>query len=137
MRGIWIAMALAAATGCDDGGGENRQPTGTICPQGGTALRYDDGTGTPDGHFGKDFMESNCTSCHASTLQGPVERHNAPDDHNFDTQQAIQAMHAHIDEVAGASQDGQIINTVMPPDGRIVTFEDRRKLSEWLSCGAP
>ncbi len=40
-----------------------------------------------------------------------------------------------IDTIAAAGPDA--VNTEMPPDTPAPTEEERRKLGEWLACGAP
>lgn len=112
--------------GC--GGGkppEEGKPTGVTCPTMQT-LTY--------ANFGKAFMDANCVRCHSSKLTGAA-RKGAPDDHNFDTAEDIRPLTEHIDELAGAG--ATITNTAMPPDEPRPGVEDRRRLAEWLACGAP
>lgn len=84
--------------------------------------------------FGKEFMESYCTTCHASSVTGSA-RHDAPTDHNFDKLQGIQSAIDHIDQTAAAGPSAT--NTLMPPPGyKAPTTDERKKLGQWLACGA-
>jgi len=88
--------------------------TGSSCPSHST-LSYES--------FGKAFFDTNCNSCHGQT-QSP----------SFGTQAEIQANAAEIDRAAASGPDAT--NTYMPDDGD-VSDSDRKKLGEWLACGAP
>ena len=79
-------------------------------------------------------MSEYCTGCHASTLTG-IERTGAPDDHDFDSLQLIQAMSEHIDHVAAGGPD--VVNEMMPVGEPKPTLMERKQLGEWLACGAP
>lgn len=106
-----LAIALVAAS-C--GGAE---ATGSTCPTGST-LTYET--------FGKTFIGSNCSRCHSTSgrKQSPL----------FDTVEQIRAHRAEIDREAAAGPNA--VNDDMPDDGDIAESE-RRKLGEWLACGAP
>jgi mono/diheme cytochrome c family protein len=121
LLGAFAGAALLLLSGC--GGGKE---TGTTCPPGGTTLTYQ--------NFGQSFMGTYCLRCHNSALTGSA-RKDAPSDLNFNTVEEIRAEADEIDEQAGASAD--VTNEEMPPDGEKPTVEDRRKLAEWLACGAP
>ncbi len=112
-------------TGGSGGSEEEGKPTGTVCPTTQT-LTYD--------NFGKEFMQTYCLRCHSASVTGE-ERQGAPDDHNFDTVEEIRALAEHMDELAGAGPDA--VNTSMPEDDPRPNEDARRKLSEWLTCGAP
>lgn len=99
--------------------------SGSTCP--------DDSTLTYD-NFGREFMESYCTRCHDSQKTGDA-RMDAPLDHDFDTVEGVRDMADHIDTYAAAGPNG--VNTFMPPDGDLPTEQERRRLGEWLACGAP
>ncbi len=114
--------ALLLLGGC----GEDTGPTGTTCPTGGTQLTAQ--------NFGTAFMQQYCTRCHSSTLSGSA-RQDAPADVNVDTLEGIRASAGEIDEWTGAGPDRE--NTAMPENGPMPTTDERRKLSEWLACGAP
>lgn len=96
--------------------------TGTVCPDGGSELTYE--------NFGKKFMQDYCLSCHSVDSK---DRQGAPDDHNFDTLADVDIMKAHIDQYAGSGPDAT--NTKMPKADPKPTLEERQKLSEWLACG--
>jgi hypothetical protein len=102
---------LLVPLACGEGLGD---PTGSTCPTGST-LTYE--------NFGQSFFSSNCNRCHAST-QSP----------HFNSQQEIQAELEEIDRAAASGPDAT--NTFMPED-RDIAEADRKKLGEWLACGAP
>jgi len=117
----FAGAALLLLSGC--GGGKE---TGTLCPTGGTTLTYQ--------NFGQTFMGTYCLRCHNEALTGSA-RKDAPSDVNFNTLEQVRAEASEIDEQAGAGTD--VTNEEMPPDGEQPSVEDRRKLAEWLACGAP
>ena len=136
-----LAVSLQA---CGDGGGGDTGPgvdagaavdaapgpgpgpwTGTLCPEEGTKLTYQD--------FGRPFLESYCFRCHGLHVTGEL-RQGAPVDHMFDTAFDCWIDANHIDQLAGSGP--LATNEEMPPDGPFPTVEERRKLSLWLSCGA-
>jgi uncharacterized membrane protein len=118
--GAFAGTAVLLLSGC---GGE---ATGVTCPPAGTTLTYQ--------NFGNSFMSTYCLRCHNSALTGDA-RKDAPNDLNFNTVEEVRAESKDIDEQAGAN--ATITNEEMPPDGEKPSVEDRRKLSEWLACGAP
>ncbi len=139
VRSIFVAstvLLLVGLSACGGGGDGEREleltPSGALCPAG-SPLRYDDGSATVDGTFGKNFFAAHCLDCHSASRVGE-DRHGAPADHNFDTVQEIRAMAAHIDGVAAAGPIA--INRLMPPT-RGVSDAERFRLGEWLKCGAP
>ena len=100
--------------------------TGAECPSGGTQLTYE--------NFGKDFFSKYCLSCHSESKTGTA-RNGAPADHNFDKLADIQLLAAHIDQNAGSGP--KATNTDMPRgSGPKPDEAERKKLSEWLACGA-
>lgn len=90
------------------------------CPPQGTTLTYAD--------FGSTFMVTYCQSCHGSFAR---DRHGAPGEFIFDTQQQVQLHRARIFVRSAAD------NTSMPPGPDDPTPEERDRLAEWLACGAP
>lgn len=152
LRRLCIAALVLAA--CDDGGGEDcprvgqlaaqpepaahetgghdaecdvevefGPPTGAICPAGST-LTYE--------NFAKPFMETYCTSCHASTLTGDA-RQGAPLYHDFDSKDGILAVADHVDYKAASGPDAT--NELMPiGSGPTPTLAERQQLGEWLAC---
>ncbi len=121
LLGAVAGATLLMLTGC---GGT---PTEVTCPPNNTStLTYE--------NFGGAFMGTYCLRCHNEALSGSA-RHDAPKDRNFNTVEEIRIEKADIDTEAGAS--ATVTNTSMPPDGEKPSVEDRRKLAEWLACGAP
>jgi uncharacterized membrane protein len=107
---------------CPEEGGEHEGETGATCD--GSTLTYD--------NFGKQFMQTYCTTCHNSDLQGE-DRNCAPGDHNFDTLDEILLNLAHIDEHAAAGPNS--VNDEMPPAGyKKPSEQERRDLGTWLAC---
>ncbi len=118
------AAALAACAGKKDAAPNYDGPWASLaerpCPPG-NVVGYD--------NFGGPFMLTYCTGCHSSDLQGDLRR-GAPPDVNFDTLGDIRKRAARIWTRAA---DG---NATMPPAGSPKELE-RRRLGEWLACGAP
>ncbi|MBL9101566.1 MAG: c-type cytochrome [Myxococcales bacterium] len=100
-------------------------PSGGVCP--------DDSTLTW-ATFGEKFFTDYCTRCHSTALSG-VDRQGAPDDHNFDTVELVRTQIEHIDGQAAAGPNS--VNTLMPIGDPKPTEDERKKLAEWLACGAP
>jgi hypothetical protein len=115
------AMVLVAAiAGCRHDHDEGT-PSGAVC--------------TPDpptyDSFGRAFMQSYCTRCHASTLSGAA-RQGAPAGHDFDTYLGVIAVADHVDEHAAAGPT--VVNEEMPPSAPKPSLEERRQLGTWLAC---
>lgn len=108
-----IFFALLATVACSSKDEEGKS-TGSTCPTG-SALTYD--------NFGKAFFDANCLSCHTSREKPTLT-----------SVAAIRANASAIDREAAAGPNGT--NTAMPESGS-VSVEDRKKLGEWLACGAP
>lgn len=106
-----LLLAAAASVACAQNG--LGDPTGAPCPTNST-LTYE--------NFGKAFFQANCLECHASKESPP-----------FNTQEQIQAAKDDIDRAAASGPNAT--NTYMPDDGD-VSDADRKKLGEWLACGA-
>lgn len=127
--GVLVALLSIGAAGFIACGGdhdhEEGKETGATCPTTQT-LTYE--------NFGKAFMMTYCLRCHSESVTGAA-RMNAPADHNFDTVADIKTLAEHIDEHAGSGP--KATNTEMPPSGTKPSIDDRKKLSEWLACGAP
>lgn len=107
------------------GSGGFGPPTQAVCPPAQT-LTY--------AGFGRAFLDRYCQRCHASTVSGAA-RNGAPADHVFDGLIEIRGLAMHIEQKAGSGPAGT--NTSMPTTDPKPTQEERRKLSEWLACGAP
>jgi uncharacterized membrane protein len=90
------------------------------CPTQGTTLTYD--------NFGKGFIDGNCQRCHGASTSN---RNGAPSDFDFGT---VDRVRAHKDRIfARAAED----NVTMPPGPDDPPEPERKKLGEWLACGAP
>jgi|SRR6478752_550753 len=107
---VCLVAAALAACGSDLG-----DATGSTCPDGST-LTY--------ANFGQAFIQNNCLACHSAA---------GPESPKLDTLAQVQANKSDIDRAAAAGPNG--INTYMP-DGASVPEAERRKLGEWLACGA-
>ena len=79
--------------------------------------------------FGVGFLRTWCTGCHSSTLP-EGQRQDAPAEVNFDTHAAFLP---HAKEVLARATDP---DSPMPPAG-LVPEEERRRLAQWIACGAP
>jgi mono/diheme cytochrome c family protein len=108
-----LLVGAAGVSACGDAAGE---ATGSNCPSD-SALTYDT--------FGQAFFKDHCLACHGST---------GPESPKFDTVEQIRAHSSDIDKQAAAGPNG--VNTNMPASGSVDEAE-RRKLGEWLACGAP
>lgn len=111
-----LAFAIAGATlaaACGSGLGDS---TGSTCPTDST-LTY--------ANFGQAFMQSYCLACHSDS---------GPESPKFSTLSEIQGHIGDIDRAAAAGPN--TVNTYMP-EGASVPEAERRKLGEWLACGAP
>jgi len=122
---IAVAAAIIGCGGDDHHGGGEGTPTQATCPSTQT-LTY--------ANFGQSFMQNYCLTCHSASVTGDA-RNGAPSDHNFDVLDDIRSLADHIDEYAGSGPAAT--NTLMPKDDPRPSVEERRKLSEWLACGAP
>ncbi len=90
------------------------------CPPGGTKLTYES--------FGRDFMASNCQTCHGAT---PYDRKGAPSGYDFGSHDDVKKWKTRIFSRAAAD------NVTMPPGPDDPPEAERVKLAEWLACGAP
>jgi uncharacterized membrane protein len=90
------------------------------CPDGGTSLTY--------ANFGEPFMAQYCNRCHSASA---VDRHGAPGEFIFDTNQQIQRHRDRIFVRAAAGNDS------MPPGPDDPPRAVRDQLADWLACGAP
>ena len=113
---LFFAVVLSGAVSLGACGDDTGSATGSTCPSEQT-LKYD--------NFGQAFFQNHCLSCHSSS---------GPESPKFDTQAQIQAHLADIDKAAAAGPNA--VNTYMPEGGSVDEAE-RRKLGEWLACGAP
>jgi uncharacterized membrane protein len=125
-----LASVFLAVLGCSEADPASRGPasesTGSTCPNDST-LSY---SGWAQG-----FFASYCTRCHSSELTSRTERHGATIGANWDDLEVIREYADEID--AQAAGGPKALNELMPPDGSSPTAAERRKLGEWLACGAP
>jgi hypothetical protein len=110
---VFAALAAAALLACGSGLGDS---TGSSCPPEPT-LTYT--------NFGQAFIQQHCLACHSAA---------GPESPKLDTLAQVRAASGDIDRAAAAGPNG--VNTYMP-EGGSVPEADRRKLGEWLACGAP
>jgi len=131
MRSTWLLVFLGVGLNacgddlnCPEEGGGQKAVTGSTCN--GSTLTYE--------NFGKQFMETYCTRCHSSTLNGDEARECAPSGkHNYDTLAKILGDIDHVDRYAAAGPSS--INDAMPPKGFATPSEqERRDLGTWLAC---
>ncbi|MBX3232092.1 MAG: hypothetical protein KIT84_19745 [Labilithrix sp.] len=108
-----FALGAAVIAACSSGG----EPTGSTCPEGST-LTYET--------FGRSFLETHCTKCHSAAGRGESPA--------LDSVANVRANATSIDSAAAAGP--KATNTEMPEDSDVAEAE-RRKLGEWLACGAP
>jgi len=109
--GAGLGLLVLSLAACGEGPGD---PTGSTCP--------DDSTLTWE-TFGEAFVTNNCSRCHASQ-ESP----------RLASQRDVQGNIDIIDRVAASGPNAT--NTFMPEEGE-VSDADRKKLGEWLACGAP
>ena len=108
----WLLVLLVA---CDPAPVTIDQYTCT-----GTTLTYDS--------FGAAFLDAHCNGCHSAAAG---ERHGAPESFRFDT---LDEVHLHAARIFVRAAGP---NTSMPPGPYDPPADERDRLAEWLSCGAP
>lgn len=113
---LLLALTMVGSTFAAACGGGLGDSTGSACPTEPT-LTYE--------NFGKNFMQSYCLACHAD---------GGPESPKLSTLAQIQAHRDEVDRAAAAGPNA--VNTYMP-EGTSVPEAERRKLGEWLACGAP
>ncbi len=111
-RLFFVLVLSTAAVACEEG-----EPTGSVCPTG-SQLTYD--------NFGKHFFETYCYRCH------DAQHEESP---KLDSIMSIRSHIGDIDKMAAAGP--KATNDEMPEDGTAPSVEERKKLGEWLACGAP
>lgn len=105
------ALVALGLFGCGEGLGD---PTGSTCPPAST-LTYE--------NFGESFIATNCLRCHRDD-ESP----------RLNSLREVQTNADAIDRAAASGPDAT--NKFMPEDQDIAESE-RKKLGEWLACGAP
>ena len=108
----WVLSAGLAACGGSGPG----DATGSTCPSDSTLT---------SANFGQAFFQTNCAACHGS---------GGPQSPKLDSAATIRANKDNVDRSAAAGPSA--VNTYMPESGSVAEA-DRRKLGEWLACGAP
>lgn len=106
---IATALVLIAASACTGASSTGIEPM--ACPDTGTALTY--------ANFGEELIATNCTTKGCHDRKQPV----------LTTQSAVQ-------QHASAILDEAVYTDAMP-ENHDMSLDDRRRLGEWLSCGAP
>jgi hypothetical protein len=81
-----------------------------------------------------DFFGRYCLRCHSETL-GEGERSGAPLRYDWDDIDRVRDHRDEMDLMAAASE--HVVNHAMPPSDPRPPTSERRKLGEWLACGAP
>jgi mono/diheme cytochrome c family protein len=113
---LGVALLVVGGGAVSACGGDKGEATGSTCPSD-SSLTY--------GNFGQEFFRTNCLACHGAA---------GPESPKFDSVEQIRANNGDIDMEAAAGPNA--VNTVMPNSGSVAEAE-RRKLGEWLACGAP
>ena len=131
LRALWLVLGgLFWLAACSDAetppaAVASGVETGSICPASST-LTYD--------NWGLDFFGRYCLRCH-SVNKGDGERSGAPTGYNWDDIDSVRAHADDIDLMAAASE--HVVNHEMPPSDPAPPTSERRKLGQWLACGAP
>ena len=133
MRFLWLVAGLLVACNPDeDGTDDPKTPTGTTpvdTGPGDTGIDGADFCGEAPvstyANFGRGFLTQHCQACHASTAP---DRHDAPPNVTFDTEQEALSLTDRI--LARAASE----EPTMPPQGG-VSDDDRYRLEVWLTCG--
>jgi hypothetical protein len=99
--------------------------TGATCPPNST-LTYES--------WALGFFEDYCLRCHSQEL-GQGERNGAPLSYNWDDLDRVREHIPEMDLMAAASST--VVNTTMPLSAPAPPVSERRRLGEWLACGAP
>lgn len=100
--------------------------TGATCPTGST-ITYE--------NWALEFFESYCLRCHSETRTAQDERHGATLGANWDDLNSVRDFAQEIDAFAAAGP--KAVNEMMPPSAPLPSTDERRRLGEWLACGAP
>jgi hypothetical protein len=129
-RKLALAWLLCGISGCAGADPESSRPgsasTGSTCPSGST-LTYDT--------WAQTFFSGYCTRCHSVNRTTQDERHGATVGANWDDLTSIREFADEIDAYAAAGPSA--VNTIMPPSAPQPPEDERRRLGEWLACGAP
>lgn len=113
---LWVSLLLA----CSESEAETEpEPDPTTEPRCGEEIPILSWEG-----FAQGFLITHCQGCHASTSP---DRHDAPENVTFDTEEEALAWRERILITAGTEP------YTMPPGGG-PTDEDRERLVAWLTC---
>ena len=85
-------------------------------------------------NFGHALTQEYCLKCHSEKV-GETMRQAAPLNVNFDTVDMVRHHTMLIDKTTAFGP--KAMNKSMPPTEPAPTDDERRKLGEWLACGAP
>lgn len=124
---VFVCAASALTVACWQSPDEG-EPPGSVCDP---TLSYEENIAP--------IVERYCSRCHASTV-ALSQRHGAPGDQNFDSEEALLEHALSIQLHAGVGPYAE--NRSMPPPGfRAPSDEERAELSRFLECelesGAP
>jgi len=130
IRVAWLVLGGVGFAACSDADTPSSPvtsgvATGAVCPPS-SSLTYE--------NWGLDFFGRYCLRCHSMAL-GSGERNGAPSGYNWDDLNSVRAHASNIDLMAAASE--HVVNHEMPPGEPVPVTSERRKLGEWLACGAP
>lgn len=113
-----IALTLLAATGCGASEDPLTAPDTSACGDDTPVVTWET--------FGEGFVTTYCQGCHAESA---VDRHGAPEDIVFDSEEDVLWVADLVLDVA----TGDVPS--MPPNGG-PQEEQRERLTVWLSCYA-
>jgi uncharacterized membrane protein len=127
---IATAQVLVSLTACSDNASDpppvkTGVATGATCPSDST-LTYES--------WALDFFGNYCLRCHSKAL-APGQRNGAPVGFDWDDIDSVRLHAEEMDLMAAASNS--VVNTQMPLNPPDPPTSERRKLGEWLACGAP
>ncbi len=123
---LFAASALSCEAHPHEFGHEHPDtPSGATCPPTST-LTWE--------NFGRPFVETHCTTCHSVHRSGDARQGALPGT-DFDTAENVRAWADPIDRHAAAGSLN--VNRSMPTTSPVPSDEERRRLGEWLACGAP
>lgn len=114
-RAALVGSLVFLACAC---GGDGKEP---VCPTEGTSLTYN--------NFGRAFLTTYCSSCHAATVTGAA-RQNAPSGDVFDTLAQVKAKSDEVVHEVTVEKSMPYGSASKKP-----TDAERVQLGEWLVCG--
>jgi uncharacterized membrane protein len=111
------ALLLVGLVGC-----ASEAPSLPACPPQGTEVTYE--------NFGRAFFEGHCNHCHGGGDDETGHAHSVSS-RAFVTEVQIRKQATNIALYATGD------NPSMPPGPKDPSESERKRLTEWLSCGAP